>query len=245
MGTENTGVTVYRNAELGASIRVMDCGGELWFAAMDICAALEIRSDTIPCMLDRDEYRKVDPHTIGVTTNAPYGITLISEPGLYGLILRSRKPAARAFKRWITHEVLPALRRTGAYGLTPQDAVLRLLAQTLETLRDATAAIVTMAPRRRGPATRPARCVPCDPCRDFFSTHLDDTDPDAVLTKAHFYAAYSAWAARNGHRKIEPAQLGLQYAQWAREYGMPNIPFRHRCGGKIARSYHGLRIVEG
>jgi prophage antirepressor-like protein len=53
-------------------------------------------------------------------------VAIINEPGLYSLILRSRKPQAKAFKRWITHEVIPSIRRTGSYSIEPP----RPLAQT-------------------------------------------------------------------------------------------------------------------
>jgi prophage antirepressor-like protein len=83
----------------------------------EISDILEIRTDTIKVILDRDEYLKVDPYSIGVNVNALHGMIIINEPGLYSLIIRSRKPVAKAFKRWVIHEVLPAIRRTGQYQL--------------------------------------------------------------------------------------------------------------------------------
>lgn len=88
-----------------------------WFIATDVCAVLGIgnASDALR-RLDSDE------RTL-VSIDSPNGLPVnaINEAGLYTLILGSRKPEARAFKRWVTHEVLPAIRRTGSYGAPTHD----------------------------------------------------------------------------------------------------------------------------
>lgn len=92
--------------------------GEPWFVARDVCAALDTDQKDVPMILDQDEHCTV--YTIEGRNNSSglrKDTRLVSEPGLYSLILRSRKPQARAFKRWITHEVLPALRRSGHYSM--------------------------------------------------------------------------------------------------------------------------------
>lgn len=66
--------------------------------------------------LDPDEKNKVIIDHLNRTRGNPYR-TIINEPGLYSLILKSRKLEAKAFKRWVTHEVLPQIRKTGKYGL--------------------------------------------------------------------------------------------------------------------------------
>jgi len=101
--------------ETGQAVRTVMVDGEPWFVAADVCAALGIGNPRQAVShLDGDEVRQVP-----VTTTDGSGRTLptnvINEPGLYSLILRSRKPEAKAFKRWITHEVLPAIRKTGGY----------------------------------------------------------------------------------------------------------------------------------
>jgi prophage antirepressor-like protein len=97
-----------------APIRTLLKGEEPWFVAADVCAALEIEKhrDAV-ARLDEDERGSVIVDTLG----GPQESAAISESGLYTLILRSRKPQARAFRRWVTHEVLPALRRGGRYEL--------------------------------------------------------------------------------------------------------------------------------
>lgn len=106
--------------ETGQRVRVVEGpDGEPWFVARDVCAALATDQKDIPMILDQDEHCTV--YTIDGRNNSTglrKDTRLVSEPGLYSLILRSRKPQARAFKRWITHDVLPALRRTGHYSMS-------------------------------------------------------------------------------------------------------------------------------
>lgn len=97
-------------------IRTVVRAGEPWFVAADVCTILEIRNS-------RDALAGLDDDEKGVATTDTLGgaqqMAVINEPGLYSLILRSRKPEAKAFKRWVTHEVLPAIRKTGRYEVAP------------------------------------------------------------------------------------------------------------------------------
>lgn len=106
--------------ETGQRVRVVEGPDEEpWFVARDVCAALATDQKDIPMILDQDEHCTV--YTIEGRNNSTglrKDTRLVSEPGLYSLILRSRKPRARTFKRWITHDVLPALRRTGHYSMS-------------------------------------------------------------------------------------------------------------------------------
>ena len=72
----------------------------------------------LPDILEHDEQRPIVDiiHTLNDSTGLRRDSRIISEPGLYSLVLRSRKPEAKAFKRWIVHEVIPPIRRTGGYG---------------------------------------------------------------------------------------------------------------------------------
>lgn len=99
----------------GRSVRAVAIAGDPWFVARDVCAELDIVnvSDAVST-LDDDEKGVVTADTLG----GPQQIRIVSEAGLYSLILRSRKPEAKAFKRWVTHEVLPAIRKTGQYSVT-------------------------------------------------------------------------------------------------------------------------------
>ena len=99
-------------------IRTLTIDDEPWFVAKDVCDVLEIADHKSSLrLLDDDEKGVHTMHTLG----GEQQMATVNEPGLYSLILRSRKPEAKAFKRWITHEVLPQIRRTGTY--TPQTDV--------------------------------------------------------------------------------------------------------------------------
>lgn len=98
----------------GATVRTVLRNGEPWWVAPDVAAVLEIGRT-------HDAVRSLDDDEKGTETiRTPGGeqtITVINEPGLYSLILRSRKPEAKAFKRWVTHEVIPSIRKTGSYSV--------------------------------------------------------------------------------------------------------------------------------
>ena len=102
-------VQIFRHERFG-EMRVVNREGEPWFVASDVCRALDIER-TQTRRLDDDEKGVRSMHTPGGTQT----VTIISEPGLYSLALGSRKPEAKAFKRWVTHEVIPAIRKTGGY----------------------------------------------------------------------------------------------------------------------------------
>lgn len=96
----------------GSQVRTAVIDGRTWFVAKDVCDALEIKSyrDSVS-RLDEDERESVLVDTLG----GKQEMTAVNESGLYTLILKSRKPEAKAFKRWVTHEVLPSIRKTGEY----------------------------------------------------------------------------------------------------------------------------------
>lgn len=103
---------VFQNNQFG-NIRAIVQNGEPWFVAADVCRALEVKNnrDAIN-RLDNDE-----KNTVALTdgNRGNPNTTIVNEPGLYTLVLGSRKPEAKQFKRWITHEVIPSIRKTGGY----------------------------------------------------------------------------------------------------------------------------------
>ncbi len=106
------------------AVRLLDRDGEAWFVLNDICRALDVANPRQAArQLDDDEKDVISSDTLG----GRQPLTIVSEAGLYALILSSRKPEARRFKRWVTHEVLPALRRTGVYDMRPAEPIDRLL----------------------------------------------------------------------------------------------------------------------
>lgn len=105
---------IFNNPEFG-QVRTVVIDDEPWFVAADVCRALDIgNSRQAVTRLDDDEKNTVTLND-GIPGNPEK--TVVNEPGLYSLVLGSRKPEAKAFKRWITHEVIPAIRKTGGYHI--------------------------------------------------------------------------------------------------------------------------------
>ena len=113
----------------GNGVRTVIVGGEPWFVAADVCRILSLSNSSEAVRpLDEDE-----KSTLRISEGGPE-VNIVSEPGLYSLIIRSNKPEAKAFKRWVTHEVLPTIRKTGSYHQIPQTypEALRLAADLAE-----------------------------------------------------------------------------------------------------------------
>lgn len=98
----------------GTEIRVVTKDGQPWWVAKDVCDVLEIKNSRDALgRLDEDEKGVASTDTLGGTQQ----VQVVNESGLYSLVLSSRKPEAKQFKRWITHEVIPAIRKTGTYSI--------------------------------------------------------------------------------------------------------------------------------
>lgn len=110
---------IFNNSEFG-KIRTITKDGEPMFCLMDICKALEIKNATdVAKRLEEDEVTRFNLGSRVGETN------FITESGLYAVILRSDKPNAKQFRKWVTGEVLPAIRKTGGYGksMTPSEQI--------------------------------------------------------------------------------------------------------------------------
>lgn len=101
---------IFKNHTFG-NVRVIEQGGEPWFVAKDVCDCLEIKNTTDALKrLDDDERARFNLGRQGETN-------IVNEYGLYSLVLSSRKPEAKEFKRWITHEVIPSIRKYGSFNM--------------------------------------------------------------------------------------------------------------------------------
>lgn len=117
----------------GQGVRMTVRDEEPWFVLVDVCRVLEISNPSkAASRLDEDERGITSSYTPSSNRHGEFGyhvdVIIINESGLYSLILTSRKPAAKRFKKWVTGEVLPTLRRTGAYVMTGEDEDLPSLA---------------------------------------------------------------------------------------------------------------------
>lgn len=113
------GLQVFYNENENVSIRTTMIDGEPWFVAKDLCMILEIQNsrDTLAKVIDEDEKGVANLYTPGGFQK----MSVLNESGLYHLIFVSRKPEAKAIRRWVTGTVLPSIRRTGSYTAGQQE----------------------------------------------------------------------------------------------------------------------------
>lgn len=141
-------LVIFKNPEFG-QVRTMNKDGEPWFVAVDVCKALEISNNRMAInRLDDDEKGVSLTDTLG----GKQDMTIINESGLYSLVLGSRKPEAKKFKRWITHEVIPSIRKTGGYiagqeNLSDSELMAKALLVAQRTIEERNKQIETMKPK--------------------------------------------------------------------------------------------------
>lgn len=129
----------YQNNE----VRTVELNGEPWFVLKDVCNILGVVNDrNVAARLDEDEKDVCQMDTLGGTQN----VTVVNESGLYNVILRSDKPEAKPFRKWVTSEVLPSIRKNGGYiagqqELSPQELMAKALLVANKTLAEREARI--------------------------------------------------------------------------------------------------------
>ncbi len=140
-------------------VRAVMRDGATWWVAADVCRVLEHSNPTVAVSrLEEDERDTVDLNTLnnseGIRRGNP-NAAIINESGLYALIMTSRKPAARRFRKWVTAEVLPTLRREGQYKIPSQEAKEEISAKRLIELLEAENELL-----RQQAGKRRTRCAP-------------------------------------------------------------------------------------
>lgn len=160
-------IKVFENAQLGA-VRTVLVNGEPWFVAADVCKALDIinPADAIK-RLDEDERGRFNLGRQGEAN-------IVNEYGLYALVLGSRKPEAAAFKRWITHEVIPDIRKYGMYATS----------ETVEAMLgdpDTMIAVLTEYKRERAERIRLAEKVEKDAHKVLFADSVTASDTTILI----------------------------------------------------------------
>ena len=187
-------IQLFDNENFGTIRAFLAEDGQPWFVAKDVCAALDIQA-TAASRLDEDEKGLRLTQTPGGNQQ----VLCVTEPGFYRLVLRSRKPEAKAFQRWVTHEVLPALRRDGGYmasrdGETPEETMARavLLAQQ------------TIDRQRRRVAELEARNAVIEPKAGFFDACMDGERWQSFTEVSRLFHQYDSTMTRK--RMFELAQ---------------------------------------
>lgn len=231
----------------GGSVRIVQVAGAPWFVARDVCDELELFNVTMALQgLDDDEkgISTVD------TPGGPQQMAVVSEAGLYGLVLRSRKPGAKAFKRWVTHDVLPEIRRTGSFSADQLASPLALAELMLSALKD--------QERRLGEIEATTRVIECERAEDralveqihrkVDRRHPDDPqlEPITVTTIGALLVPPMSGAAVN--RLMQ--ELGLQWHQdgrWVPTHdGRPfavALPVQHASGRWHEHLHWQRRVV--
>lgn len=126
-------------------VRTVSVDGELWFVLADICGVLGVTNvGNVAARLDEADIRQTDISSGGQRR----AVTIVSESGMYEVVIRSDKPEARRFRWWVTHEVIPAIRRTGTYAVeTPEQLMARAVVQAQEIIATRDQQIAELAPR--------------------------------------------------------------------------------------------------
>ena len=117
-------IQIFNNTEFG-NIRTMEIGGEPWFVGKDVATALGYAKPRNAIERHVDSEDKKDAPIQG-TLGGTQSMTIVNESGLYSLILGSKLDGAKRFKRWVTSEVLPAIRKTGAYAVDSKAAEIKM-----------------------------------------------------------------------------------------------------------------------
>lgn len=185
----------------GKDIRTVQRDGETWWVLKDVCDVLDLsNSRMVADRLDDDEKGVSITDTLG----GKQELTIISESGLYNVILLSRKPEAKKFKRWVTHEVLPSIRRHGVYAvdelLANPDLLIKAL-QELKAERTKNAALTETVHIQR------QQIAEMKPKASYYDVILNCKDAVAITTIAKDYGKSGQWLNEYLH------SLGVQFKQ--------------------------------
>lgn len=183
----------------GADVRTVIRDNAPWFIAAEVCRILDIsNSRDAVSRLDDDEKDVVLIDTLG----GPQQMSIVNEAGLYTLILGSRKPEARAFKRWVTHEVIPSIRRYGMYAvdelLNDPDLAIAMLTQLKEEREKRRALELTTAMQKQ-------QILELQPKASYYDLVLQSKDAVPISLIAKDYGMSAKWMNKMLH------QMGIQY----------------------------------
>ena len=200
----------------GDAVRVVLRGESPWFVAKDVCDVLKLENVTKALYaLDEDEK---DTLTIGkgIQRGNP-NFNAISESGLYSLIFRSRKPEARRFRKWVTSEVLPSLRKHGQYGVGPMPLALSGPALSLKPALRARImeSAVSVARMQGGDEADVDRLF--EKYCGLVAVRREDQGKARGLTGVDLWADTYLTATTNTKQRIQASVLYDRYRRWCRD----------------------------
>ena len=228
------------------SVRTVLVDDEPWFVAADVCDCLGIVNG-------RDAVARLDPDAVGTTDiidrlGRTQQARVVSEAGLYELIFQSRRPEAREFRRWVTAEVLPEIRRTGSYSVPaavpavmPTHAeALRGWADALEHVERAEARIVELEPAARF-ANELAGAGGDFSVRE--AAQILDRDPSISTGERRLFTTLKAiaWIDRTGQPyqgQVDAGRLVRKLTTWMHPTEGPKVACQTRITPKGLRALH-------
>ena len=220
----NTEISIFRRE--GVDIRTLVIDGEPWWVASDLSQALGYSATSAMLRsLDAEDKGVQDLHTPG----GMQAVAIVSEPGMYSAILRSQAPNASDFKRWVTREVLPAIRRTGGYSRSEVNALPQSYGEALRMLADEVEARSALAAKVEADA----------PKVEYVETFVDHDD--VVL----FRVAANELGVPEGELRNRLLAAGWVYktligTRWSKSVGRDVKEYEYRAAAAHADKFRSM-----
>ena len=245
-------VKIFENEKFG-KIRTVVINGEPWFVAADVCRALEISNS-------RDAVQRLDEDEKGVvltdTRGGQQSMTAINEPGLYVLVLGSRKPEAKEFKRWITHDVIPTIRKTGGYVNNDELFIETYFSQVEEStkamLRATLATVREVNEKNRQleqtVGVQSQQIAELQPKATYYDVVLQCEDLISITAIAKDYGKSARWMNNYLHEKgvqYRQGDIWLLYQTYAERGYTSTKTFKYEDGGENHVKVHTYWTQKG
>lgn len=245
-------VKIFENEKFG-EIRTVVINGEPWFVAADVCRALEISNS-------RDAVQRLDEDEKGVvltdTRGGQQSMTAINEPGLYVLVLGSRKPESKEFKRWITHDVIPTIRKTGGYVNNDELFIETYFSQVEEStkamLRATLATVREVNEKNRQleqtVGVQSQQIAELQPKATYYDVVLQCEDLISITAIAKDYGKSARWMNNYLHEKgvqYRQGDIWLLYQTYAERGYTSTKTFKYEDGGENHVKIHTYWTQKG
>lgn len=245
-------VKIFENEKFG-EIRTVVINGEPWFVAADVCRALEISNS-------RDAVQRLDEDEKGVvltdTRGGQQSMTAINEPGLYVLVLGSRKSEAKEFKRWITHDVIPTIRKTGGYVNNDELFIETYFSQVEEStkamLRATLATVREVNEKNRQleqtVGVQSQQIAELQPKATYYDVVLQCEDLISITAIAKDYGKSARWMNNYLHEKgvqYRQGDIWLLYQTYAERGYTSTKTFKYEDGGENHVKVHTYWTQKG
>ena len=239
-------------------IRVIMRLGDPWFVASDACKCLELKDDAGTICRELDEQDKVTlsrEEFMGGVSNRGIicsvdsrvqSLVFVSESGLYDLVMMSRKPEAKAFKRWVTHEVIPSIRKTGSYSVSQSTlAIPKTLPEALRAYadeverREAAEKRAITAEAERDEAIRTKAMIGSNREATAMNTASQKSKECAKLTAENAELKDAVGRGTNWHT------VAMMRAEWEREFGhAPSCHKLKKFSADLPKDMQPIKDVE-